>query len=229
MVDVEGNLRPFRIDRQNLIDLVLHLNQKLNEVSRPIKSIDITVMRFRKDCTNIAEMIAFLKDIHMPKVAKYLTLWIYGHTGLKISFYFSSESAKYTISDAKDMNQARSIEDTITEFFKKHTMPRLFSPYVGIILAMSLFLVAFTQVEGVVSSYLRGSVLAYRPFVLLVGICAGVMSVYVAWSVMTAESPPISFVHSVVYLDKPTNNSMWILVSTILVGIVISVISNRIG
>jgi hypothetical protein len=229
VVDVEGNLRPFRIELDDFIHLVSHISAKFNDVSNPIKRIDITVTRFRKNCANVDEMVAFLKGVHMPKVVKDLTLWIRAQTDLTVYFHFSSEYARYSIGDAIDMNQAKLLEDTITEFFKKHTTSRLFSPFVGIFLAPILLFVPIIEAVLVTSPLTHGSVLAYRPFVLLTGICAVVLSVYVAWSALTAEPPPISFVHSIVYIDKPPNRAIWILISAILFGVVISAISNWIG
>jgi hypothetical protein len=165
----------------------------------------------------------------MPKVVKNSNLSIRGETGLGVFLHFSPETASYSISHAKNIDQARSVEDTITGFFGKYTTSRIFSPYIGLFLGMILFTVAFIGIYGVALSYYRGNVLAFRPLILSAGICAAALVVYIPWSALTAESPPISFVHSIIYLDRPSSHSMWILVSTILIGIVISVLSNWMG
>jgi len=226
MVDIEGNLQPFRIDVHNLIDLVSRINSKLVEISSPIRSIDVTVRRFKNECANIDEMTAILKDIHIPKVSKDVRIWIYGQNRLSIYLGFSSFDADYKILYAQDMSQARSIEDIIIEFFKKYSVSPVFSWIGAIVSGTFLFFVALLSIGPVVSSYFQGTALTNRPFFLLIGISASVLVVYILRSVFTPEPPPISFVHSIVYFERRPNHAIRILALTILVGIVVSVISN---
>lgn len=215
MVSIDGSLRPFRMNIRDFIELMTQLGQKLEW----LKELEVTAERFSEKCKNIDEMATFLKDIHIPKVVKNFRLLTYSEP--VIHFSFDNNSASYWIRDAADMDQARSIEDLIVAFFKKRSASRVFSPFVAVILGLLLVMLAFSEF-GEVAKHLRGDPIEYLPLQLFMSICSITFLLYIVWSSYTDETPSFSFFHSLIYVQEPRSNAVWILVSSILIEILIA-------
>jgi hypothetical protein len=231
MVEIEGKLQPFRINKQDLTELVSLIIQKQIEFGSSMSGIDITVERFKEKCKNLDAMKTFLNDIYLPRVIKEFSLWIWGKpiTGLTIYFYFSHMSATYSIQGARDISQAKSIEDTIVQFFRKHATSRICSWVWGLGLGFALLIITLVDTSLMTSSFSIGNISPYGPLYLLIGICSIALIAYILWSSFTENTPSFSFIHSIIYLDHPHNNAVWILIFTIISGIIISLVSRWFG
>lgn len=61
MAGVEGKLKPFRITRDEFVDLIARLEQKID-----IDSITANIERFSVDSMNAETFKDFLKDLRLP-------------------------------------------------------------------------------------------------------------------------------------------------------------------
>ena len=76
MVSLEGNIPPFRMTREELFNLVVQIQKKLDAISSPIKNIDIELGNYSEDCKSISELDSFMKDVYLPKVVENASLAI---------------------------------------------------------------------------------------------------------------------------------------------------------
>jgi hypothetical protein len=125
-----------------------------------------------------------------------------------INLRLSSESASYEIEDAKDTSEARSIEDLIQQFFKKHRVSRLLSPWVPMLLITPLIIGPLVLFTLVWRTYLEGLILPYRPLYLFGVISLIIFGMYIIWSSRTEEPPEFSFIHSIIYFEKPKSHAL---------------------
>jgi hypothetical protein len=226
MVSLEGNIPPFRITRGELFDIIVQIQRKLNSLSSPIDHIKITLGNFTEECKTIEELDTFLKDVFLPKVAKDSQVVISSKI-IDLHFRFSGETGKYSIYNARDTSEARSFEDLILTFFKKHRVSRVANLFLGemLILMMSFF-ACFSLLQPVIQSFYFGRFLAYRGLYIFSAICLIALIAYIIWSNFTPDTPSFSFYHSLIWIEQPKTNAKWALVSTILVGIVIGYLSS---
>lgn len=222
MVTLDGKIGPFRIDREDLIELVTALEQKLVILSSSIREISITVENFKENCNNVDEFKTFLHDMFLPKVAKEVTIWIWARPSVYLSF--SDSSARYSINDAKNTGEARSFEDIILTFFKKHRVSRIFTSSTPYILSSPLLIGTILLFAMIIRSFTSGSYLQYRGVLLFGCICIVTFSLYAIWSSTTKETPPASFFHSILYIEQPKSNIPWAFVSSIVGGLLVSII-----
>lgn len=226
MVRVEGKLHPLRITKEDLVKLVTQLDEKLPIPSMPsnvavITEIDITIGRYSETCNGIDQLAVFLSDIRLPKVTCEFSLQI-SKLRYRVHIFFFSSTATYTVDGAKDVAEARSIEDIVIQFQKRHGAPRILGGVSGFGVGIGL-VILFELALGL---SVRGGWSASTQRVLFVtDLCLIASLAYIVWSYFTDEPPPSSFHHAILYMEKePKNNIFWVLVSTILVAVVGAVI-----
>jgi hypothetical protein len=139
-------------------------------------------------------------------------------------------AASYSIGYAKDTAEARSIEDVIVEFRKKHAAPRFFTWLVGYFVALGIFLMICALLLWIflpprfVSMPLL-PVVAQRSLQIIVALCSTTFLAYLIWSYFTSEPPPFSFRYVLLYMDKePRQKTVWVLASTIAIEIIVAVL-----
>lgn len=121
MPGVRGKLKPFRITRDEFINLIEMVVKKSK-----IERIDVDMGRFSSRSVNIKGFKDFSSDLRLPTAVSDVDLWLWGTPN--INFSFSKDEARYTIIGADTLDQATLIEQIIQNFFRKHAINSLFSP-----------------------------------------------------------------------------------------------------
>ena len=206
------------------MELVAQIQQKLVLLSSPIESIRVSLGNFTEECNNVSELEAFLKDIFLPKVVKEATLTI--RANITIFLNLGDSYASYNVENARDTSQARSFEDIILTLFKKHRVSRLASPFSEIFVALSSLMAFLFTMSPLVQSVIQGKLLPYRGFYVFGAICILTLWAYVMWSHYTPDTPSMSFFHSIIWIEQPKTSAKWVFVSTILIGLLVSFLSN---
>ena len=222
MPGVKGELKPFRITRDELIDLVDKLASKSE-----IENFSCDLERFSFRSLNIEDFKSSLKDLRLPSTVSNLNLWLWGKPN--INFYCSKDSASYSISGADTLDQVTLIEQLIQNFFTKHAIFSLFSFERGWVLLPILFfagvLELFFSIPTVLGIKLKIQVL-HPSFHLFVGLLCLTLLGFMIWSYKTSNPPHYSFVHSVVYMDrKEKSNALVSLIFVIIVELIVSMVS----
>jgi hypothetical protein len=213
-VSIEGKLGPFRITRDQLIELVTQLNTKMSAPKKRVKEITVTLDRFSETCSSIEEFTKFLRDIQLPTVVRRLSLSL-SSGNYHLSLFCGTAYAEYSIDGAADVARARSIEAVLIDFRDSHGAPRFMNELWELAFMMWLGLIA-----AVVVISLGG--LEGRVVPVLTGVSYLTLLGYVGWTHVTRQPPPFSFYHTLLYMGKePKNNGFWILVFTLLVEVVI--------
>ena len=233
MVRLEGKLGPFRMNREDFIELVSQLVPKLSPGDDPKYDVDVTLGRFSETFHSIDQLASFFRDVHLPRVARSFSLGMSELRGSSSSpshnFYLNCDAmdAKYWIRGTSNVAEARSIEDVLVEFRNRHRTSRLFSWLSVFLLGYPLGFLLFLELALLsVRSWSRG-LLGYGPVDILVIICSTAFLLYTLWSMTTSDPPSFCFRHSLLFIGKePGNNAVWALVSAIVVGIIVAVISS---
>ena len=214
---------PFRITKEEFIELVGQLDERLSDPSHADaeKDIYVQVDQFSEDCQTVEQLNVFLRDIRLPKVVRgfSLTMWV---SNYQLHLTCCHAWADYSIRGAKDAAEARSIEDVLVQFRNRHGVSRLMSAGWGFLLGMVGFVVIYFD-------FTLGFVMRPegRVFEFLIGLCGVASLAYIVWSYYTRNNPSLSFRHSLLYMDKePGNSALWILISTVVIGIVVAVLSS---
>lgn len=219
MVSLNGKIQPFRINKEELIELISQIIDGVED----IETYTIEIERFSEGSSIFDEIIDFLNSIYIPKVIKDFTLWIHARPTIYLSL--NSISSTYSIIDAEDMNQARSIEDVIMTFFRKYGSSRLFSPEVGYLIGSLLFLITLIEIALLGEVFFGNEQLKYIPIHLLIGICSITFILYIVWSsLITSDTPSFSFNSGIIYLEQPKTNIVWFLAITIIIEIAIGIL-----
>lgn len=221
MAGLKGKLNPFRITRDEFVDLVERIEQKID-----IDSISADIDRFSVDSPNAKTFKVFLKDLRLPGALSNISFFIHGTP--TIYFYCSKDSASYSISGADTLDQATLIEDIIQAFFTKHRIYGIFSPDrwwpIFIIFLLGAFLELFLSVCTLLGIALKVQVI-YPGLHLFSGLLFLTLLGFIIWSYNTSNPPYYSFVHSVLYIDrKEKSNALISLVSVIIVDLTVSII-----
>jgi hypothetical protein len=223
MVTLDGKIPPFRITRNELLELVTQIERKIETESDRIRYFDVALGNFSQTCKDIDELRDFLKDIYLPKVVKEGSLYIFGEK-ISIGFFFGESRASYRIIDAENTSQARSFEDLISTLFRKHRASIIFDQNTMLLMFSPIVLALFLTVYPIAHSVFVGSTLQYRGVYLFGAICTVVFLSYLIWSSYTSDTPSFSFFHSIIWIEEPKTNVTWALISSILVGVLISFI-----
>jgi hypothetical protein len=227
VVDINGKLRPFRIAKEDLTKLAAQLDQKLSDPSRPTfrPHINVSIGRFSEDCESIEQLTAFLSEIHLPKVAWEFSFTI-SNLGRRVHVYCWSAGASYTVYGTESVEEARSIEDLIVQFQKRHGAPRFLGGLSGFVMGLGLII----GLEIALSlSIQHGLSLPIQRMLLATDLCIIASLGYIAWSYTTDEPPTISFRHAILYMEKePQNSVFWAFVFALLIAVIGAVISTLI-
>jgi hypothetical protein len=225
LVSLEGNIPPFRITRGELFDIIVQIQRKLNSLSSPVDYFKITLGNFTEKCQTIEAVDTFLKDVFLPKVAKNSEVIIDSKI-IDVHFLFSGEYGKFSIYNARDTGEARSFEDLILTFFKKHSVSRLANLFGEMLVGFTSFFACILLLKSVVQSFYFGQFLAFRELYIFSSICLIALLAYIFWTTYTSDTPSFSFYHSLVWVEQPKTNAKWALVFTILVGVLIGYLSS---
>jgi hypothetical protein len=222
MVSLEGNLGPFRIAKDEFIDFIEQVETRLSTFETPSRElvIEISLERISERCQSLDEVTTFLGDMHLPRVVRDFRLRM-SHGKCRFVLSCDPYEAAYRIEGAKNVDEARSIQDLVIEFRKKHRASPLLSAIRGLMIMMIMLFALFMLWAAPSSlSPLKGNIVAER-ILLVATICVLAFVAYSIWAYLTSDTPSLSFHHSILYIGKEPKNSVFLtLASTILVAII---------
>lgn len=219
MVSVDGNIKPFRIGKADLIQLA----SNLLGVVKNLHTMKITVGRYSESMQNVSSLTTFLDDPHLPKVTKDLTLWI--HASPTVHLYFGFDISRYVIGNARDMSEAKQIEDIVLTFFDRHQVSRICSPWFALMFAAALGLASVLESANVARYLIFGTELPYFPFAIhfVILLFSVTFFMYIVWSFVTSNTPRFSFYNVLFYTVEPRSSSTWALAVAIVVEIAVGI------
>jgi hypothetical protein len=223
VVKITGSIRPFRILRTDLVQLATSLHEKMMTLTsaNPVSAFDIKLERFSTKCNSIVELERFLADVHLPRVIHSMDFWIWENEYC-VNIDCDFAGADYVVDGAKDISEAKSIEELIIEFRRKHKASPILSLWPGYLICTIAglgFLILSVRIP-------MSSSPVYHVF-LVGAICTLSLLGYFVWASFTNETPPLSFRHFLLYMDsEPKNNVFWVLVSGILTAIVATLLTS---
>jgi hypothetical protein len=197
----------------------------------------VSVGRFSEGCADLKALESFLRDNILPKVVREFSLSVssdYAAADPYSGYYPSvgldcnSWRAKYSVVGTPSAADAKRLEAVIVGFQNKHGRHYFFRPSAGsFIVSVLIFLLVFDVLFILIPPFfVPGNYwTAYWPLHLAFMISAAAAIVYVVWSFRTEDTPPLSFHHSILYMDKePKNSGFWAVVLTIVLSLVVGLI-----
>lgn len=230
MVRIKGRLGPFRITRDQFIELVTQLDRKMSAHTKQAKEITVTLDRFSEACSSIKDFAAFLRDIQLPTVVRQISLSL-SSGNYYLTLLCDTGYAEYSIDGAADVTGARSIETILLDFRNSHGAPRFMNSFWAYFIAILLGVIGTFDLELLLLGHLIVPAwpltLGGRVVIVSIGVCVLTLLGYIVWSFVAKEPPPFSFYHSLLYMRKePKNSSFWILVFTLVVEAVMGSITS---
>jgi hypothetical protein len=247
LVDKVGSLGPFRIGRDDLIDLAKRLDEKLSqppdEKLRNLEELTpsrrrasyrfrVTIGRYSEDCYDMKQLESFLGDIGLPNVVDDFSIAVssaYGASNPSVNLTCNRFQARYSIRHAHNIDEANTLESVVVGFHKRHKSSRFFQPVVGFFLKWGLASAVFVDLSCLLFCPLNGSFCwlwsQYRSSqILFLGLSLTTIA-YVEWSSRTSDTPLYSFSYALLYVDKqPRNPALGVLVAAVIVDIIAAVV-----
>lgn len=217
MVSIKGDLKPFRITGEDMINLLTQLTDKVTS-----KRIELEVGRFSSTSSTIQGIKKFLRDVRLPSVASDVSVLIYGKP--QVYIFFDKGYASYIISGASNIDEARQTEDLVVSFFEKHKTFRFLSMFPALAIGCILFFIAGLELGFYIDHLTSGRILSYPFLHFFVGLACSTFLVYMLWSVLTRETPSFSFVHAVMLIEEKKSSVLWALLSTIILESVVAIV-----
>jgi hypothetical protein len=240
MVDKRGKLRPLRITSAEFLELASMLDESLPPTEGASR-FHVSLGNLSDYCRDSDYLRKFLTGVGDKVVREFsLTVWSLVSPEaeprsvryLEVTVVCWSWGAYYLIGNARSMLEAEGIAAAVTKFRDRHAASTFLNPTVGYYLALALVFAAFIDglvawscffpsCAGLISVGFSFFWTAFRFFHILYVMCSLTIVGYIAWSYSAETPPPLSFRHSILYMDRePKNNLFWAVILAFLVSII---------
>ncbi len=246
MVDRQGGLHPLRITSAEFVELASTLDESLPRTEEGVPRFYVWLGNLGDYCGNLDSLRKFLTRVG-DKVVRQFSLSVWGLVlpkaeppearYLQIVVECWPWGANYKIRNARSDIEAEGLAASISKFRHRHAASPFLNPAVGYYLGIALVFAALFDgfvawtcssppFAGIVPAGLSYFWTRFLLLHALYILCTFAVVGYIAWSHVTKTPPPLSFQHSILYMDRePKNNLFWAVILGFLFSIIAGVVA----